>query len=134
MFFTQCPFCHKSIFCLFRAGHIARHIQRGPDGQMADHITLPEDQREQGSLEGVPKVYVHQRCGVATGMPEEIIRSYLKNPFLYNDMTFCCGCNDYVKEEECVWEETGEKLSDYKRKLQEECVRRHNQQPSRGRR
>jgi hypothetical protein len=37
-------------------------------------------------------------------MPEKIIRSYLKNPFLYNDTSFCCGCGKYVNEGELIWD------------------------------
>jgi hypothetical protein len=40
-------------------------------------------------------------------MPEEIIRSYLANPFLYGGGSFCWGCNDYVQEAELFWTETG---------------------------
>jgi hypothetical protein len=47
-------------------------------------------------------------------MPEEIIRSYLRNPFLYMaDATFCCGCGTHVPDRECTWRETGENLQEY---------------------
>jgi hypothetical protein len=66
----------------------------------------------------VPRVYVHRKCGVATQMPEEIIRSYLQNPYLYSsDETFCCGCNKHVPERECKWTETGENLQEYMDRL-----------------
>ena len=58
---------------------------------MRDHITLPAAKRAAQSLEGVPRVYTHPKCGARTGMPEEIIRSYLADPFLYADRTYCCG-------------------------------------------
>ena len=47
-------------------------------------------------------------------MPEEIVRSYLKNPYLYlADSTFCCGCGRHVPFRECKWTETGENLQAY---------------------
>ena len=113
MFFKECPFCHKSIFVLFYPSHIAKHTALRPDGQMHGHITLKEDQRYTDSLEDIPQVYYHPKCGESTCMPEEIIRSYLVNPTMYNEFTFCCGCNDYVHRKEVYWTETGECLEDY---------------------
>ncbi|MBV9469933.1 MAG: hypothetical protein JO316_06420 [Abitibacteriaceae bacterium] len=115
----QCPFCHQQIFALVYNSHIAQHTERLPDGQQKDHYTVPPNQRYQGSLEGVPQIYYHAKCGMATRMPEEIIRSYLVNPFLYNNTTFCSGCHNYVPSKELTWTETGERLSDYTARLQE---------------
>jgi hypothetical protein len=106
-------------------------MQPLPDGQMTDHITVHPKGQYQGSLEGVPRGYRHPRCEVVTGMPEEIIRSYLVNPFLYSGGSFCCGCNDYVPEEELFWDETGQCLADYFRELQEEYLRVHGEPPPR---
>jgi hypothetical protein len=109
----QCPYCHKLIDSGAYDAHVARHTRRRPDGQQTDYATLPEDERAQGDLDGVPSVYVHGRCGVATRMPEEIIRSYLQNPFLYSANTYCCGCATHVPHRECAWTETGEDLQSY---------------------
>jgi hypothetical protein len=84
-----------------------------------------------GRLGGVPQVYVHLKGGVATKMPEDIIRSYLVNPFLYGGGSFCCGCNDYVSETELFWHETGQCLADYTRELQEGYLRAHGEPPPR---
>jgi hypothetical protein len=115
---VRCPYCHEYVEeAAFRA-HEAGHVKPRPDGQQTDYATLPEEERAQGDLAGVPKVYIHQKCGVATGMPEEIIRSYLKNPYMYlADATFCCGCGKHVPFRECVWVETGEDLQSYTDKL-----------------
>jgi hypothetical protein len=64
-------------------------------------------------------------------MPEEIIRSYLVNPFLYRRGSFCCGCNTYVRFEELIWQETGQCLANYFRELQEEYLRVHAEPPPR---
>lgn len=111
---VRCPFCHEHIDRAAYSAHEARHREAMPDGQQSDYVTLPEEEREQGDLMGVPTVYVHHKCDVATGMPEEIVRSYLKNPYLYlADATFCCGCGKHVPLKECAWTETGENLQTY---------------------
>ena len=118
--FVECPFCHKRVLRFRFAAHSRQHTQLRDDGQMTDHITQPADQREEGSLGDVPQVYQHPACGRATGMPEEIIRSYLANPFLYSDKSFCTGCGDYVDCRELYWVETGESLHDYNGRLRSE--------------
>src|SRR5437764_1501800 len=127
MLFVRCAFCHKLVFRPFYKSHRATHTARRPDGQMADHITVHPQGRYQGSLEGVPRGYRHPACGVVTGMPEETIRSYLVNPFLYRGGSFCCGCGDYMPYEELFWIETGQSLADYFRELQEAYVRAHGE-------
>ena len=90
-----------------------KHTRKKPDGQMNDHVTNAPEERFRGPLDAVPQNYRHPRCGVVTGMPEEIIRSYLANPLMYDDWTFCCGCGDYVNCAELSWVETGENLMTY---------------------
>ena len=131
MLFIRCAFCHKLVFRLFYPGHRAKHTELRPDGQMAEHITVHPQGRYPGSLKGVPRGYRHPRCKVVTEMPEEIIRSYLVNPFLYSGGSFCCGCNDYLPYEELFWVETGECLAAYFQKLQEEYLRVHGEAPPR---
>jgi hypothetical protein len=94
--FIECPFCHKSVFRWFYGWHESGHTERRADGQMNEHVTLEPQKRFEGSLKGVPQAYRHSKCGGVTGMPEEIIRTYLVNPLTYNDSTFCCGCGDYI--------------------------------------
>ena len=96
------------------ADHVATHRKLKPDGQLTDYMTLPQDEREGGDLAGVPSKYLHKKCGAITDMPEEIIRSYLKNPYLYlADETFCTGCGTHVANTECHWIETGVTLQTY---------------------
>jgi hypothetical protein len=129
VFFTRCPYCHKRVFRLFYARHEAKHTALLPDGQMTNHVMVHPKGRYKGSLKGIPRAYRHPRCGVVTGMPEEIIRSYLMNPFLYGGGSFCCGCNDYMPEDELFWQETGQSLAEYNRGLKEEYVRVHSEPP-----
>jgi hypothetical protein len=114
----RCEFCHEYIDESEYPAHRARHLKKRADGQQTDYVTLPPEDREEGDIEEVPRVYRHKRCGVATQMPEEIVRSYLKNPYLYSaDQTFCCGCGRHVPFRECVWIETGEDLQTYMNRL-----------------
>ncbi len=110
LFTKECPFCHHTVFRPLYWLHERRHTKLLDDGQMTDHYELREEDRYKGSLEGVPQVYHHEKCGAQTGMPEDIIRSYLVKPDLYSPYTFCVGCNDYVPHSEVSWVETGESL------------------------
>lgn len=74
---------------------------------------LPPEAQFGGPLEGVPRVYQHAKCGVSTEMPEEFIRSYLADPWLYNDWVWCCGCEDNIRQQDLTWADSGERLSDY---------------------
>ena len=115
---VRCPYCHEYVDRDAYPAHDAAHRKARPDGQQTDYATLPEEERESGDLAGVPRVYVHRKCGAGTEMPEDIIRSYLKNPYLYlADETFCTGCGKHVPFRECEWEETGEDLQTYTDRL-----------------
>ncbi len=119
----RCPFCHLYIDECAYPAHGADHVKARPDGQQADYVTLPDDEREHGDLDGVPQVYVHHRCGVETCMPEDIVRSYLKDPYLYSaDETFCCGCGRHVPNRQCSWVESDENLQEYFGRLRRAAV------------
>jgi hypothetical protein len=118
---VRCSFCHEYVDQATYAAHCEQHLKPRADGQQTDYTTLPPEDREQGSLRGVPQVYVHRCCGATTGMPEDIIRSYLKNPYLYlADQTFCTGCGKHVPFRDCEWTETGEELQSYMDRLRAE--------------
>ncbi len=115
---VRCEYCHEYVEALIYPVHVAQHLKAREDGQQTDYATLPEEERDAGDLSDVPQVYVHRKCGAATGMPEEIIRSYLKNPYMYMaDATYCCGCETHVPFRECIWTETGEDLQTYTNRL-----------------
>jgi hypothetical protein len=132
MLFVRCPYCHKQVFRFFYSGHKAKHTARRPDGQQNEYVTLHPTGRYQGSLAGVPQSYRHAKCGVVTRMPEEIIRSYLVNPFLYGAGSFCCGCSEHIPEEELFWYETGQNMAEYTRELREADIRKYGAPPPRG--
>ncbi len=96
---------------------------------MEEHITVRPEGRYQGSLQGIPRGYRHAKCGVVTGMPEEIIRSYLVNPFLYSNRSFCCGCNGYVGYDQLFWVETGQNLDEYFQQLKQDYLDKYGSPP-----
>ena len=109
-----CPYCHEQIDVGNFAVHCQGHEHLRPDGQQEEYVTLAPELRSGQSLNSEPRVYYHEKCGAATQMPEEIVRSYLVNPYLYlADSTFCTGCGNHVPNRECVWSETGEDLQTY---------------------
>lgn len=114
----RCPYCHEHISANEYLAHVREHEQLREDGQQNDYVTLPPEARSTEPLNDVPQVYVHVKCGRATGMPPEIIQSYLQNPYLYlADTTFCTGCERQVPNRECQWTETGENLQAYTDRL-----------------
>jgi LSD1 subclass zinc finger protein len=114
---VRCQYCHQPVPRAEYAQHVDLHIRPQADGQRTDYATLPPDQRE-GNWEEAPRWYRHSRCGHVTGMPEEIIQTYLQDPWFYlSDKTFCTGCGRHVRQGECVWVETGENLQTYTDRL-----------------
>lgn len=117
----RCEFCHQYFEKTAYFTHREQHLELRTDGQQNDYATLPPEEREVGDLSDVPKIYIHQRCGAATGMPLEIIRSYLINPYMYySDQTYCAGCAEHIPNRECEWTETGENLQVYMNRLRAE--------------
>lgn len=113
----RCPYCHEYIDDAEFREHEVAHLGRREDGQLSAYRTLPPEEQWSGSLEGVPRAYRHGKCGVATEMSEDLIRTYLADPFFYSNRTFCCGCGSHVRHRELTWVETGENVADYFRRL-----------------
>jgi hypothetical protein len=122
--FVRCDYCHERVFKGEYDRHVEKHRHRREDGQMAEHATAAPEQRYTASLDDVPQAYAHAKCGVVTRMPEDIIRSYLVNPMMYTDSSFCCGCGKYVFTGELIWEETGEPVVEYMGRLRAAHLRR----------
>ncbi len=115
---TRCPYCHEWVDPDQYEAHRIEHTRLRPDGQQNEYVTLPPEERMQGTLEGVPRVYYHWRCGLRTVMPEEIIRTYLINPYAYAaDRSYCVGCRKHVPCRELVWVDTGQNMQEYNDQL-----------------
>jgi hypothetical protein len=76
--------------------HCRRHPSTLKDLEVESHIQMPPEVRCKVPLERVPRFYFHPQCGATTTMPEDILRTYLRNPYKYGSETFCVGCQDYV--------------------------------------
>jgi cytochrome b subunit of formate dehydrogenase len=50
-------------------------------------------------------------------MPEEIIRTYLVNPYFYGCRSYCGGCQKHVPYRELTWVSTNQSLNEYFQKL-----------------
>jgi hypothetical protein len=90
-----------------------------PPERLAGLPKLPDNEQFAGPLDGVPRIYRHAKCGVETEMPEEVIRSYLADPWMYNDWVWCCGCEDNIRQQDLTWTESSEPLDAYFARLKE---------------
>lgn len=116
----RCDMCHEFIPIDEFSAHYEQHQGNAEDGQHNSYPTLPPEERWKGDLKSVPQNYIHPECGSVTGMPEEITRTYLVNPYFYGYSSFCCGCETHISGKELKWVDTGETLYDYTRRLQAE--------------
>jgi len=117
---VRCEYCHEHIPRSEYSSHVEAHLKARSDGQQTDYATLPPEDRESVDFESAPRWYRHKTCGAVTGMPEEVIQTYLANPWFYlSDKTFCSGCNTHVRQGECTWEGTGEDLQVYTDRLRD---------------
>ena len=114
-----CDFCHQHIPRSQMAAHLETHAKLQPDGQYTDYATLPSAERaSEAEFQNAPIWYTHVKCGQSTGMPEDVTRTYLANPWFYHaDRTYCGGCEDHVPFRECVWDDTGENMQTYMNRL-----------------
>jgi hypothetical protein len=82
---------------------------------MRDH---DENDPDRFRIRGTPtaRVYVHRRCGEMTQVSGGDY-SHICDPFWPCTATFCCGCNGMVPLSDVRWEDTGEPISDYRRRL-----------------
>lgn len=81
--------------------------------------------KKKRTLESEPRVYVHGHCGEATLVSDSIRRNYLADPYFYSlGMTVCATCG-LAPDEDCVWEETGQRVDQYFRQLRAEATPRY---------
>ncbi len=117
-----CPYCHQQIHVDLFDKHLEEHRELREDGQQKDYATLPPEQRAKiSNVDHVPTDYIHQVCDSITTMPQDIIETYLKNPFFYaSDETYCVGCEKHVHISKCEWVDTGENMGKYFERLRAE--------------
>jgi hypothetical protein len=110
---SRCPYCHVELTWREYSPHIAKHLERQADGQQQEHKTLPPEDRYQENLANTPQAYCCDRCQAVTTMPEDIIRTYLVDPWFYDPYTFCGGCGRYLHQRHFTWVTTGQRLDHY---------------------
>ncbi len=113
----RCERCHQFVPLNEFDRHYRQHMGTREDGQLNQYPSLPPEKRWRGDLSTVPQFYEHTICGSVTGMPEDIIRTYLVNPYFYAYKSYCCGCERHVPQRELVWVNTGENMQDYTNRL-----------------
>ncbi|WP_414461785.1 hypothetical protein [Hyphomicrobium sp. DY-1] len=87
------------------------HTKLKPNGQQEGYVVLSEAERAKGFIRPVRRTYVHQKCGVATKMGQELAETYARDPYFYSG-TFCVGCRSHFpvgEDGEFVWD-NGQKV------------------------
>jgi len=117
--YRRCEFCHNEIPILLFDAHVRQHLAIGEDGQQQDYASLPADECDpEADLVGAPRHFRHTVCGAVTVMPDELIHTYLTDPWFYmSDKTYCSGCSRHVRQNQLFWVETGENMLDYTKRL-----------------
>src|SRR5438093_4340016 len=69
-----------------------------------------------------PRVYKHKKCGAKVRMSDDVVLTYLDDPFYYNEFTHCPRCGGDVPRSQCVWVETGQRMDEYFEDLQAEAI------------
>lgn len=47
--------------------------------------------------------YEHTACGEVTGMSEDFVEKAVYDPYYFTPgHTYCCGCGDFVPDDECI--------------------------------
>lgn len=71
-------------------------------------------------LKGIPQVFSHKHCGEKTQMNPQSVRRYLRDPLRLvgvGSSVWCANCRKNVRSADCRWEETGESVEVYFRRL-----------------
>ena len=81
-------------------------------GQQRAYVVLTANERTKGFVRPVRRTYVHQKCGCATTMSQDIAETYARDPAFYSG-TFCVGCRAHFPvgaAGEFVWDGTDERV------------------------
>jgi phage FluMu protein Com len=64
-----------------------------------------------------PDVYVHDECGAATSLSDDIVRLIASDPFWLLTSTLCVECEKYVSLRSVRWEGTNETMAAFRARL-----------------
>jgi hypothetical protein len=70
---------------------LTRGSDERPVPQADAYLVLSGEDRAKGFVRPVRRTYVHEYCGSATTMAEEIAETYARNPAFYG-ATYCATC------------------------------------------
>lgn len=84
-----------------RLGH---GVDKEPVPMNAAYLVLSEFERAAGYVRPVRLTYVHETCGVETGMGLYIAQTYAAQPSFYGS-TYCVGCKMHLPVGEFRWED-----------------------------
>lgn len=83
-------------------------LTHGPDswpvGQADAYLVLSDEERAKGFVRPVRRTYVHQKCGSATTMGQEIAETYARDPGFYG-ATYCVYCQMHLPVGEFNWDD-----------------------------
>src|SRR5262245_9424867 len=74
-------------------------------------------QLKASGVKPVPKTYVHNACGTATRVSDDMIENWVADPYFYLDGTTICAQCGEVSDADCRWEATGQQVDEYMREL-----------------
>lgn len=73
-----------------------------PSPQADVYLVATEAERAQGFIRPVRRTYVHDTCGVATTMNQDIAETYARDPKFYG-ATYCVRCRMHLPVSEFRW-------------------------------
>ncbi len=83
-------------------------LTRGVDSEQvpqADaYLVLSDDERARGFVRPVRRTYVHDACGVATTMAQNIAETYARDPKFYG-ATYCVNCRKHLDVDGFTWDD-----------------------------
>ncbi len=84
-------------------------IDVNPSQQAEKYLVLSEQERAKGFVRPLRRAYVHEVCGGATALNEDIAETYARDPNFYQ-ATYCVHCKRHRPLAEFMWEGTEEIL------------------------
>lgn len=84
---------------------LSRGVDSDETPQADAYLVLPEDARlRQQFVRPVRTTYVHDTCGVATTMHQDIAETYARRPEFYG-ATYCVACRKHLPVAEFKWDD-----------------------------
>ena len=75
-----------------------------PSPQADVYLILSEEERAKGFVRPVRRTYVHDTCGGATTMSQDIAETYARTPTFYG-ATYCVHCRMHLPVSEFRWDD-----------------------------